>query len=94
MLDWYQLGFNSLWIGGCALAVAVFSWAYSEATAAGQRLGAYLNQPEMQALIYLSGLLGSLGLTGLGRSPLERLLWALWALLFTGQIILALRDRQ
>ena len=85
MIDWFQVAFNSLWIIGCAVALAAFSHADWLAHARGVRTRQLLGVPVFQLPFSIGLILVTLGLFFLGRGWLERGLWAAFAALFTRQ---------
>ena len=85
MIDWPQVAFNSLWIIGCAVVLAAFSYANWLAHARGVRTRQLLGMPVFQLPFSIGFVLVTLGLFFLGRGWLERGLWAIFAVLFTWQ---------
>jgi hypothetical protein len=94
VIDWPPVALNVLWIIGCAVILAAFSYANWMAHMHGVSTRHLLRAPSFQ-LPFLIGMgLISLGLFVLSRSWLERLLWGvciiffvlrLWELWRTGQ---------
>ena len=75
MIDWGGLVANALWIIGCALGLAVLSYANWEAGMRGERLRFRLRQPRMQCAINLAGALFCLGLAVTSDSAIATILW-------------------
>ena len=86
MIDWYNLFFNALWILGCAIALAVLSYASWEASNRGEKFRVWMGQPHLQIPLNFAGLLFSLGLAGTSEPLWQRILWVLLALGFGIQI--------
>lgn len=92
MIDWMNLAANALWIVGCALALATLSWASWQAAEAKEKLRTRLGRPAPQAFLNLAGLLFSAGLAATSDAMWERALWAVLAVLFLAQFVLAARQ--
>jgi hypothetical protein len=76
VIDWPSIVFNTLWIVGCAVTLAAFSYANWLAHLQGVRTRQLLSAPNIQ-LSFVIGLgLISLGLFFLSRGWLEYVLWA------------------
>lgn len=93
MIDWFNLAANSLWILGCALALASFSYASWRASLTGGRLRDSIESPGVRQALYLAGLLFCSGLALLTGSLLERILWTVLSLAFIVGFILAVRQK-
>jgi succinate dehydrogenase hydrophobic anchor subunit len=89
VIDWFNLAANSLWILGCALALASFSYASWRASLTRVKLGDYLESSGVRQALYLAGLLFCVGLAILTVSLLGRILWAILSLAFGAGVILA-----
>lgn len=81
MIDWFDLFANSLWILGCALALAALSYASWQASLAGEKLGAHLEMPGSRRALFASGLLFCTGLAILSATTLELVLWLILGIL-------------
>ena len=82
MIDWPHVALNALWIIGCAVILAAFSYANWMAHMRGVSTRQLLRAPGFQ-LPFLIGMgLISLGLFFLSRSWLERLLWGICMIFF------------
>ena len=93
MIDWGNLAANALWIVGCALALGTISYASFLASLNGEKLGARLGKPGMQAAIDLAGVLFCAGLAATSRPIWQMVLWAVLGVLFLVQMIASLRHR-
>lgn len=91
MIDWINLAANGLWILGCALALASFSYASWRASLAGGKLGEYMESPGVRQSLYLAGLLFCGGLAILTGTLIGRVLWVILGLAFGAGLILAAR---
>ena len=86
MVDWFNLAANSLWILGCALALATLSYARWEASTKGEKLRSQLNSHHFQVPLNLAGALFCLGLAGTSDAVWEIVVWLILAVLFCVQI--------
>jgi hypothetical protein len=84
MIDWLGLLENALWLLGCALALAVLSYADWAAHISHLRLRDYVKRPRLQAAFNLAGLLFALGLGSTSETILEQLIWLALAVLMAG----------
>jgi len=75
MIDWLNLLFNSIWIIGIALALAVFSIAYYQAQLGKVKIGSILGAPKFVLPLHLAGVLFSLGMALTSSRWWEILLW-------------------
>jgi cation transport ATPase len=82
MVDALGLFANTLWITGCAMALAVVSYASWQAAVRGEKLRVQLDRPTMQRLICLAGVLFCAGLTATADTLVEIILWAGLGILF------------
>lgn len=92
MINWLGLAENALWILGCALALAVLSYAHWAANVTHAQLRAYLKQPHLQVIFNLAGLLFALGLGTTSKTILEQLIWFVLAILVGGRAWLMWRN--
>jgi hypothetical protein len=93
VIDWFNLAANSLWILGCALALASFSYASWRSSLMGGRLRDYIESPGVRQVLYLAGFLFCVGLAILTGSLLERIIWAVLSLAFIVGLLLAARQK-
>jgi hypothetical protein len=91
MIDWSGLAANSLWILGCALALATFSYASWQASMNSSKLSALLRQTPMQAGFNLAGSMFSAGLALTSGPGWKMILWAALGVIFLVQLILNAR---
>jgi hypothetical protein len=91
MIDWYALFANSLWVVGCALALAAFSYAGWQASLFHQSLLTRLGSPGILRALSAAGVLLCLGLAALSDYGFWIFLWAILALLFLLQWVLSFR---
>lgn len=89
MIDWVNVGANALWILGCAVALAVLSYASWEASVYREKFRIRLGRPGLQAALNLGGFLFACGLAATSDRPLELGLWLLLAVLFLFQALSA-----
>lgn len=87
MIDWYSVASNSLWILGCALALAALSYTSWLASVSGEKFRRVIQRPGIQTSLNLAGLLFSAGLAATSDSTLESMLWAVLGLLFLLSVI-------
>ena len=81
MIDWWALLVNSLWILGLAVILSAFSYADWQAHRRGCRLRQVLARPGFGVSFSMGAVLFCLGLLLGGRSALERVAWAVLAVL-------------
>jgi hypothetical protein len=93
MIDWYSLIANSLWIVGCALALAAFSYASWQASLYHQKLLAHLRSPGVLRAFSAAGVLFCLGLTALSDYGPWLFLWGILAFLLLLQFAFSFRQR-
>lgn len=79
MIDWPNVAYNSLWIIGCAIALAAISYASWDASVRQERFSNRLKQPAYEIAFGVAGLLFCLGLAGTARVTWEQVLWLLLA---------------
>ena len=87
MIDWIGVGSNALWILGCAVALATFSYASWEASVYNEKFTARLRRTPILACLNLAGLLFSLGLAATSDAAIEKILWLVMAVAFGGLMI-------
>ncbi len=87
MIDGWQVVSNSIWICGCALALAVISYANWQANVNGERLRAVLSRPKMRVTLGVAGVLFCLGLAATSRSIVEIVLWLILAVVLIVQVL-------
>lgn len=78
MIDWINLIGNSLWILGCALALAAFSHASWAASRQKEKLLSSLYRPVYQTILKLAAILYGMGMAVSAASKVEMALWLLW----------------
>jgi len=91
MIDWFQLGANALWVIGCAVVLAAFSYASWEASLSQQKLSERLKQHHTLLTLNLGGLLICLGAALTRGEWWWILLWGLLGLAFLIQVVRILR---
>lgn len=85
MIDWPHIVYNGLWIVGCAVILADFSYANWLAHVYGVRTRQLLGRRGFQLVFFVGLSLIALGLFFLGHGWLEHALWALLAFLCAWQ---------
>jgi len=85
MIDWVNLFFNSIWILGAALALAVFSMAYYQIQSRGEKLKKTLNTSRFAITLSIAGGLFCLGMTLTSNKWWEIGLWIILVGLFCFQ---------
>ena len=91
MIDWFNLAANSLWIVGCALALAAFSYASWQASLSDEKLRTRLETQGIQRALYFAGLLFCAGQAMLSDSLLVMILWGVLGVAFCVGLALAFR---
>ena len=86
MIDWPHVAFHTLWIFGCALILAAFSYANWLAHLRRAPTRQLLNAPTFQLPFTIGLGLISCGLFLLSRGWLEHILWVVLTLLFAWQV--------
>jgi hypothetical protein len=86
VIDWFNLAANSLWILGCAIALATISYASWAASQQQVKLRQQLRGTGYQAALNSAGLLFCLGLAGLSARWWETVLWLALSAWFILQI--------
>ena len=87
MIDWYNLAMNAFWIMGCAVALAVLSYASWVASATGEKFKVCLGRSNMQMILNLAGFLFCIGLAGASDVLWQQIIWALLGIGFVAQIV-------
>jgi hypothetical protein len=77
MIDWGNLAVNALWILGCSLALAAFSYASWQGSVRGEKISVSLRSPGIRLSLHLGGVLFCLGLAFGAGTLLEKIIWAL-----------------
>jgi hypothetical protein len=90
MIDWWEVISNAIWISGCALALAVLSYANWQAGTTGQRLRDILAWKRLRLTLDIAGMLFCLGLAATSHAWLEV---ALWLALTAALVIQTRHDR-
>ena len=83
MIDWSSLAGNTLWILGCAAALATISHASWQASARKEKLSSMLSLPAYQLALVLAAILFCLGMSWVASNFVEIILWLLIAAGFT-----------
>ena len=86
MIDWYSVGFGTLWIIGLGFVVSVLSYANYKAIHLNRRFLQVLEMLSCRIMIDLGLVFICLGLTGSVSGTLERILWAVLGLIFSVRI--------
>ena len=94
MIDWLNLIANSLWILGCALALATLSYASWQASVKNEKMGMVLSSPGHKISLYAAGALFSIGLAATSDRIWEILLWTILAILFIIQAGLSIYQKK
>jgi hypothetical protein len=87
VIDWLNVAANSLWIVGCAIALAALSRASWQSTIQQVKLGAILGRSGYQIALTIAGSLFCLGGAGAAQSALKIILWLALAIGFAGLAI-------
>lgn len=85
MIDWPSVVFNALWIVGCAIILAAFSYTNWLAHLRGVRTRHLVGASSFQLPLFTGLGLISLGLFFLSRGWLEYVLWAVFFTFFAWQ---------
>ncbi len=75
MIDWWWIASNAMWIIGCALALAVFSYADYVANVRAEKMRQVLRQPAMKSALLLAALLFCAGLAATASAWWEAIIW-------------------
>jgi len=95
MIDWVNVAFNALWIGGLAVMLAAFSYHNSLAGETSRRLRDVLSQASWRLPFTLGMLLTRVGFGyGLSERWWKRTIWMVLAISYGFQIVAALFQRQ
>ena len=92
MIDWFNLLANSLRIAGCALALAILSYARWQASVQHEPFRLQLGKPRCQAGLYLAGVLFCVGLMFALTSSVEKVIWLVLGGFCLLQLIRSLRS--
>jgi hypothetical protein len=84
MTDWINLLGNTLWILGCAAALATISHASWEASSRSERFLSVVQLPGYQIALGLAAITFCLGMCAVAGSPSEVVLWLIIAAGFAG----------
>ena len=87
MIDWLEVFSNAIWIAGCALALAVVSYANWIAGLRGEKMRVALGRPRVKTALSLAGMLFCLGLAATSHTVLEVVIWLALTGLFVIQTI-------
>ena len=90
MIDWNNLAANSLWIMGCAVALASLSYAIWMASMRQKFLRTILVGYQYQIVLNLSGVLLCLGLAATSDALWEILIWLLLGFMFAAQLVITI----
>ncbi len=90
MIDWFNVAANSLWILGCAVALATLSYASWYASVYHEKLRQTLGGRNFQVSLNAAGVLFCLGLAATSGKVWEIILWAVLAVVFIVQIVILL----
>jgi multisubunit Na+/H+ antiporter MnhB subunit len=93
LIDWKMVGFSALWITGLAVILSTIGFADYHASVEKDRFRGVIQRPGYRAAIDAGLILFSLGLSGSARSPLETVLWLLFAVIFSYFTVRAWRER-
>jgi len=85
-----NLAANTLWIMGCAAALATLSYASWKASLKRIKLGTVLAGYQYQIALNLSGVLFCIGLAATSDALWEILIWLLLVVLFAAQIVITI----
>jgi hypothetical protein len=77
MIDWLNVLFNSIWILGAAIALAVLSIAYYQSQRVGEKLGKTLSRSGFSLYLNIAGILFALGMALTSPRWWEILLWVI-----------------
>jgi hypothetical protein len=82
LIDWGNVFGNALWILGCAVALATFSYQSWRASMHREKFTVMLKQPGAQIAMNLAGLLFCLGLAATSDSLVKYIIWGIFAAAF------------
>jgi Ca2+/H+ antiporter len=83
-MDWSGLVGNTLWILGCAAALATISHASWEASSRSERFLSIMRLPAYRIALALAAITFCLGMGEVASSSVEAALWLLIAAVFAG----------
>jgi heme/copper-type cytochrome/quinol oxidase subunit 4 len=92
LINWQMIGKGILWIGGLAILLTAFGFAYYQARSKSQPLRTYLRKAAIQAWLNLGMFFFSSGMLATAASTLEMILWALLAVTFLTLSVLSFRQ--
>jgi hypothetical protein len=92
MIDWANLAANALWIVGCAVALATFSFASWQASIHSEKLTAWMYKPGYGRMFALAGMLFCAGQLWLAGAAILRVLWVLLGALILAAMMLSFRS--
>jgi hypothetical protein len=87
MIDWGSLAANSLWVVGCALGLAAFSYTSWQASRSGRKLSAQLKRPQSKVSFSLAGIFFCAGLSLTADAGWMQILWAAMGGLFVLKLV-------
>ncbi len=93
MIDWLNLATNSLWILGCALALACFSYASWQAWLYKEKLRDRLRLPDIQRPLFIAGILFCAGLAATSKSLVEIVLWGILGVFLILELVFSFRRK-
>jgi uncharacterized membrane protein YtjA (UPF0391 family) len=77
MIDWLNVAANALWIIGCSILLAAFSYASWAASENKQRISISLRSKGVWRALHTGGILVFSGLAATSNSIVQAILWAL-----------------
>ena len=93
MIDWVDVGLNSLWILGLASILAAFSYHHWLASESARRLRDVLSQPSWKVPLFAGMLLTCVGVGyGLTERWWEKAVWTVLAASFAWQLVMVFRQ--
>lgn len=91
MIDWAAVTANSLWISGCALALAAASYASWQAGVTQRRWRDVIGERNIRLWLNGAAILFSLGMAATARSGWETIVWLLLSVAFGVSFVRDLR---
>lgn len=92
VIDWRSLFFNSFWIVGTAVILAGFSYHYWQAQVQQISLKEQLAGPTFSIIFWSGFVLITIGLIGTSQSGWEMIVWAVFCLLGSVNVVQLIRD--
>ena len=89
LIDWGNVFGNSLWILGCAVALATLSYQSWQASTRREKISSTLKKPGAQLAMNLAGLLFCLGLGVTSNSFVKYIIWGIFSVGFLSLAITA-----